>query len=132
MGLFFSLRRRVADFSGTRHFVRRFGAARARQRAARWGRALGGMAVDAGGCRSAIAAISAGAMAASCKVCAQGCKCCLRAPRWYIVGVARRKLAWAVLADGGPSVQFACAAYAVLTHVALAGDRVQKSARCIR
>ena len=112
--------------------MRRFGAARARRRAARWGRALGGMAVDAGGCRSAIAAISAGAVAASSKVCAKGCKCCIRAPRWYIMGVARHVRASAVAADGGQSVHCARAAYAVLTRIALAEDRVGKSARCIR
>ena len=112
--------------------MRRFGAARARRRAARWGRAQGGVAVDAGGRRSTIATISAGAVAAICKLCAQGWDCGIRAPRWCNVGIARRELAWAVLADGGLLAQLARAAHAVLTCFDLAGDRVLKSAMCAR
>ena len=70
--MLFSLRRRDADFSGTWRLLRLFGAAHARRRSARRGRAQGGVAVDAGGRRSTIATISAGAVAAICKVCAEG------------------------------------------------------------
>mgnify|MGYP006154037167 CR=1 FL=1 len=129
MGLFFSLRRRDADFSGTRPFVRRFGAARARRRAARWGRAQGGVAVDAGGRRSTIATISAGAVAAICKVCAKGWKWAFSWASMQMVPHARRWLALAEAAVDGASGPRTCAAFAVLTRAYLADDRVGKSGR---